>query len=169
MTVSPFAALFLAVLTGVTIARLWLAARQKAHLRSHRGRVPTPFRDRFSVDDHARATDYQLARLRLGRAEVVAGALLLLALTWGSGVDAVAGLLQEHVNGLLAAGTLAVVAVAGLTGLLDLIFAAWRTFRVEARFGFNRASPGLSLSIASNRRSSAGWCRPCWARRFWPS
>ena len=46
-------------------------------------------------------------------------------------------------------GTLTVLAVFVLLGALGLPFTLWRTFRIEARFGFNRISPALfALDLA---------------------
>ena len=58
---------------------------------------------------------------------------------------------------------LLLVTVALLLGLLGLPFTLWRQFRLEARFGFNRMTPGLFVADALR----ACWWRPCWGCR-WP-
>ncbi|HKJ71282.1 MAG TPA: M48 family metallopeptidase [Gammaproteobacteria bacterium] len=141
-----FGLLFLLALAAVTGVRLWLARRQLRHARRHRGEVPQAFRDRIGTGEQTVAADYQAARLRLGMVETAAGAGLVLALTLGGGVAALLEAARTLAGPGWLAGTLAAVAVAGINGLLDLPFAAWRTFRIEARFGFNRSSPGLFLA-----------------------
>jgi STE24 endopeptidase len=154
--VTPFASVFLAVLLAVTAARLWLAGRQIRHLRRHRGEVPAAFRQRIGETDQRRAADYQIAGLRLAMADTATGAILLLVLTWGGVVEGLVGLGQAAALPGWLAGTLAAVGVAAISGLLDLPFAAWRTFRIETRFGFNRSSPRLFLVDAVKQAAVGG-------------
>jgi STE24 endopeptidase len=134
---------FLAAIAAETATRLWLASRQIAAVRAHRDEVPEPFRGRIALADQQRAADYTSARAQLGRVATVVEALLKLALTVGGVAAAVDALwrhtgLSEPWRGALAVGTLLL-----LLQLAGLPFSLWRTFRVEARFGFNRISPKL--------------------------
>ena len=74
------------VLVGLAV-QLWLGARQVAHVRAHAGRVPEPFADRITVAEHRKAAAYTLARLGVGRWELLLGTGLLLAWTLGGGLD----------------------------------------------------------------------------------
>jgi STE24 endopeptidase len=146
---TPLTVWFVAALAAMVATRLWLAGRQSRAVRARRDAVPAPFAAAIPVEAHRRAADYTCARLAVGRLELVWEALLLLAVTLGggfAGLDrAVAGLhLPAPWHGvvvLLALGLL--LAVAGLP------FAAFSTFRIEARFGFNRTTPALfALDLA---------------------
>jgi STE24 endopeptidase len=139
----PFTLFFLIALAGGLIAQLWLLGRQARAVRAHRGRVPAPFASAVRPEDHARAADYTIAQSRLAAVERVAGAALLVAFTLAGGIAAIdawtaraglAGLAQQVAT---VAATLFAGAAAGLP------FDAWRTFRLEARFGFNRTTPLL--------------------------
>ncbi len=139
----PFTLLFIVALAGMLGVESWLLARQVHAVRSQRERVPAPFAAAIGPGEHARAADYTVAQARLAAAEGIAGALLLLALTLGGGIaDIDAGLARAGLQGVMhgvatIAATLLVLAAVGLP------FDAWRTFRIEARFGFNRRSPAL--------------------------
>jgi STE24 endopeptidase len=134
-----------AVLAGVTV-ELWLSTRQAAAVAQHRQRVPGPFAASISASEHAKAADYTLARLRFGRLGTLVDAALTLALTVGGGIAVADELwrrtpLAEPWLGLAVIATVAVV-----VQLVNLPLAAWRTFGLEARFGFNRTTPALFVA-----------------------
>jgi STE24 endopeptidase len=111
--------------------------------------VPDLFAGQIVLTDQQRAADYTAARVGLGRWATLYEALIKLLMTIGGGLAALDALVR-HVN--LSepwAGTLVVLCVLLFLQLLGLPFALWRTFRIEARFGFNRISPGLfALDLA---------------------
>lgn len=129
-----------AIMTGVD---LWLAHRQAQAVLAHRERVPAPFADQFTLEQHRKAADYTIARVHLHRIDALLSALLTLLLTVGGGIAWVDArwhrtAWSEPWLGLAVIGTIA----AGLS-LLNLPLSLWRTFRLEARFGFNRTTPKL--------------------------
>jgi STE24 endopeptidase len=135
--------LFILAVAAETAVRLWLGSRQLAAVRAHRDRVPDLFAGQIVLTDQQRAADYTAARVGLGRWATLFEALIKLMMTIGGGLAALDALVR-HVN--LSepwAGTLVVLCVLLFLQLLGLPFALWRTFRIEARFGFNRISPGL--------------------------
>ena len=135
---------FLAALAAATLTRLWLARRQIAHVRAHRDAVPPEFADAIALSAHRKAADYTVAKARLGIADVLLGTATLLVLTLG-------GLLAwlsarwaaVFAPGGLAHGTVLVASVAVLLSALELPASVYRTFGIEARFGFNRVTPAL--------------------------
>jgi len=135
---------FLAALAGATAVRLWLALRQIRHVRAHRDRVPEGFAETIPLAAHQKAADYCDARTRVGMIDIVLGAVVLLALTLGGGVQAIAdawaGVLEPE--GLWH-GVALIVSVVVLVSALELPLAIYRTFVIEARFGFNRTTPAL--------------------------
>jgi STE24 endopeptidase len=134
---------FLIALSAETVMRLWLASRQIAAVGAHRNEVPAPFRGQVALVDQQKAADYTAARVRLGRWATVVEALVKLGLTLGGGL-ALIDAAWRH-SGLAEPWRGACV-VATLMLLLQLVgqpFSLWRTFSIEARFGFNRVSPRL--------------------------
>lgn len=146
MSASSFSLLFAAALAAMVGVRLWLAARQLAHVARHRDRVPAAFAGRIALAAHQKAADYTAARQRLGRVEMLVDAAVLAALTLGGAFS-----LLVAWTGALPAGPLwQDVALFGALALVSaassLPFSWYATFVVEERFGFNRMTLGLWLA-----------------------
>lgn len=138
-----FTVLFIFLLAAGLALRLWLLRRQIRCVRAHRARVPAAFADAITPAQHAQAADYTILRARHAALEQLSGAALLALLTLGGGVAAIdawtAGLGLEGVP----RGVATIGATAFALALAGLPFDAWSTFRIEARFGFNRTTPAL--------------------------
>jgi STE24 endopeptidase len=138
--------LFIAAVVVGMLLELWLSGRQVATVSEHRGAVPEPFAGSVSAQEHAKAADYTIAKARLARVTTLVDAALVLALTIGGGIAAL-DTLWRHTHWSQPWLGLAVVAsVALVIQLVNLPFSVWRTFRLEARFGFNRTTPALYLA-----------------------
>jgi STE24 endopeptidase len=138
-----FTVLFVAALIAETAVRLWLSSRQIAAVRAHRDRVPELFSGRIALAEQQRAADYTVSRGQVTRWATVFEALIKLALTLGGGLAGIQMLVGRAHWPEPWQGTLLVLCVLFLLQLVGLPFALWRTFRVEARFGFNRITPRL--------------------------
>jgi STE24 endopeptidase len=134
---------FLAALAAETLTRLWLGTRQIAAVRAHRNEVPEPFRGQVALADQQKAADYTTARVALGRRATVVEAIVKLVLTLGGGLAVVDAIWRGTGLGEPWRGALVVASLLLLLQLVGLPFSLWRTFRIEARFGFNRVSPRL--------------------------
>jgi STE24 endopeptidase len=134
---------FVTALAAETLTRLWLGSRQIAAVQAHRDQVPEPFRGRITLADQQKAADYTTARVRLGRWGTVVEALVKLVLTLGGGLAAADAVWRQTGIAEPWRGACVVASVLLLLQLVGLPFSLWRTFGIEARFGFNRASPRL--------------------------
>lgn len=134
--------LFLGFTTFSTLLQLLLSLRQSRAVLLHRGRVPRDFKDVVSLEEHQKAADYALAKQRFSRWHILYETLLLLMFTLGGGLN----LLAETANRLAASplnqGVLLVVLFSLASSLLSLPFALYRSFRLEAAFGFNNMTLG---------------------------
>lgn len=142
----PFTWFFLAFLALGLLIRGWLNLRQIAHVRAHRDSVPEPFDQAISPEQHRKAADYTVAKARLGRWDMLLGAVILLGFTLGGGINAIDALWQQsgwHPY-LLGAGV--VISVMLISSLIELPLSIYSTFGVEQRFGFNRMTPGLFIA-----------------------
>ena len=138
-----FTVLFVAALIAETAVRLWLSSRQIAAVRAHRDRVPELFAGRIALAEQQRAADYTVSRGQVTRWATLFEALIKLALTLGGGLAAIQMLVGRAHWPEPWQGTLLVLCVLFLLQLVGLPFSLWRTFRVEARFGFNRTTRRL--------------------------
>ncbi len=140
-----FTSIFVFALAVSITIQLWLARRQVRHVASHREQVPQHFKDRIAPDAHRKAADYTVARTRLAAVDIVFDAVVLLVLTLGGGLAAMAAWSENLPADALWRDVALVVAVALLTGVVALPLAWYRTFVIEQRFGFNRMTFGLWL------------------------
>ncbi len=139
----PLTWIFLLAVAAGTLTRLWLANRQIAAVTRHRAQVPEPFAHSVAPADHHKAADYSVARTRLGRIDTLIDALVLLGLTVGGGINAIDRLWMRVSLPEPWHGALVVLSVLLVVGLLGLPLSLWSTFKVEARFGFNRTTVAL--------------------------
>ncbi len=150
MTADPttsITSVFVLALCATTGMRLWLASRHLRHVRAHRDAVPIAFVGSIPIESHRKAADYTVAKLQVGFIDAICGALLLLVLTLGGGLETIfhawSGVLEPsgYLHGMLFIGTVGMVGF-----LVDLPFGLYRTFVVEARFGFNKLTWRLWLA-----------------------
>lgn len=135
--------LFVATLAAGTALRTWLAMRHIQHVHNHRDRVPDAFSDRIPLSAHRKAADYTIAKTRFGLVGLMVSALLVLAWTIGGGLDLLDRIWRELALSPLTTGIGVIMSGLVIAALLDLPLAAYRTFVIEERFGFNRTTPAL--------------------------
>jgi len=148
MTAGQFTLIFITALALTTLAKLWLARRQLAHIAAHRTSVPESFREKIELEDHQKAADYTSAKTRFAMFSILFDALLLLAFTLAGGIQFLADISRGWFDAPLVQGMVTIVAVLLLSSLLEAPFSLYRTFVIEARFGFNKMSLALYLTDA---------------------
>ena len=137
--------IFLIAVAAEALTRLWLGSRQIAAVQAHRNLVPELFSGQIELADQQKAADYTTARARLARWDSVVEALIKFLLTVGGGLAAVDAIWRPLGLGEPWRGACVVATVLLLLQLAGLPFSLWRTFKIEAKFGFNRISPRLYL------------------------
>jgi STE24 endopeptidase len=141
-----FTALFLFLLLAATATRSWLNQRQVATVQARRNQVPNAFVAQIDLASHQKAADYTVASAQVSRWDTLLDAAMALLFTVGGGVAAIdqwrlfAGLPTVWRGALVVLATLLLVSAVGLP------LSIWRTFGVEARFGFNRTTPKLYVA-----------------------
>jgi STE24 endopeptidase len=141
---NSFSFAFLAALLLMLALRLWLARRQIAHVIAHRNRVPTGFTDRIDLAAHQKAADYTVARTRCSRVGLFVEVALLLAFTFGGGLQALHDFWSARLDGL-SYGVALIFSFTLLSAVVDLPLSIYRQFVIEERFGFNRMTPKTFL------------------------
>jgi STE24 endopeptidase len=140
VTSSAFTLVFVAAVAVTLVLRLWLAARQVAHVRAHRDVTPPAFASRVDNAAHRKAADYTIAKQRLGMLESLVDTGVLLALTLGGGLAWLVAATQALAVSPILRDVALLGAIALIGGAIALPFSWWRTFRIEERFGFNRTT-----------------------------
>lgn len=138
-----FTYLFLFCLTASIVTQWILVQRHCKHIRANRAQVPADFSDKIPVESHHKAADYTQAKVKTGLAELVVGAVIILAWTLGGGLQ----FLDNHIRALglteIYTGTLFILGVFLISSILDIPMSLYRTFKLEQSFGFNKMTPRL--------------------------
>jgi STE24 endopeptidase len=141
---NPLALAIVAAIVLSGILGIYLLARQAATVAANRERVPEGFAGAISGEEHKRAAAYTLARTRLAIVQTAFDTVT--AVVW---LTFLLGPLYALAARWIAPGmsrSVAVVVLFALIGrLLQLPYSIFSTFSLEARFGFNRATPAMFL------------------------
>jgi STE24 endopeptidase len=138
---------FLAALVAVAATRIWLAQRQIRHVRAHRERVPQTFAESIPLTAHQKAADYTVAKARIGIVDFLVEVVVVLVLTLGGGLDALADMWGAVFEpGSIGHGTALILSVVAIPFIVGLPLSIYRIFVVEQRFGFNRMTVRLFVT-----------------------
>jgi len=138
---------FIALLLGTTLTRLWLGSRQIAHVQANRAQVPAAFSENISLEAHQKAADYSSAKTKLALTETALQAALLLALTLGGGLQYLDNIWQNMLpNHDIIRGALVICSAMLVSSLIDLPFEYYKTFTVDEKFGFNKMTKTMFFS-----------------------
>lgn len=143
MSSTLFTQIFLILLAGSLLTRLWLARRHIQHVLAHRRLVPAPFRGKILLKAHRKAADYTVSKTQFAILAGAIDALLLLGWTLGGGLEFLDQNWRSTGLNELVTGTLFLLSAFLIMALLDLPAAIYQTFVIEQRFGFNHATPTL--------------------------
>lgn len=138
--------LFLVALAAMLITELWLGRRQILSVQQHRDAVPDAFSEQIDLATHRKAADYTIARTRLGLIAGLYSAAILLMFTLGGGLQQIDDLSRQWLENPLLTGVVFIVLTIIIGAVLDLPFTLYKTFGLEARFGFNKTTPGLYIT-----------------------
>ena len=135
---STFTLFFLLMLASSTAIKLWLSYRHGTYVTAHRDRIPARFAQTIPLEAHQKAADYTRAKVELNGIGIVIDVLILLAFTLGGGVNWLDEFWRNRIGDGLASGVALIASVLLISALIDLPFSLYRTFNLEARFGFNK-------------------------------
>jgi len=142
-TMNEFSFLFIAALVLMTAVELWLSFRQSRYVSAHRDAVPDAFKDQISLAEHQKAASYTVAKGKVNRIDGVFGMVVLLLWTLGGGLAALSGFWAGFGWSDMPMGIAFILSFFVLSSIIDLPFSLYRTFVLEAEFGFNKSSLGL--------------------------
>ncbi|MEE8320616.1 MAG: M48 family metallopeptidase [Gammaproteobacteria bacterium] len=135
-----FSYLFIAAILSSICLQWWLISRHISHVRSHRDKVPVAFSDKIPIEAHQKAADYTQAKVKTGMFELVTGSVLLLIWTLGGALQLVDNAWRSLDLPGIWTGVAFLLSVYAIISILDLPMTAYRTFKLEQRFGFNKTT-----------------------------
>ena len=140
-----FTTFFVVLLVLTTLLKLWLARRHAAYVVANRDRVPERFAGKISLPAHQKAADYTQAKVGLNIISIVIDVAVLLAFTLGGGINWLDQVWRGFLGEGFTSGVAIIASVVIIGGLIDLPLSLYRTFKLEASFGFNKMTLKLFL------------------------
>jgi len=138
-----FTLIFLAALGLTLTLQIWLSRRHIAYILAHKAQVPAAFSDKIGLAAHQKAADYTIAKTHTAILQHAIEALALLLFTLGGGLEYLAQAWQGRFDSPLWEGAALILSTLILMAALDIPLSLYRTFVIEARFGFNKITPKL--------------------------
>lgn len=137
---------FLFFLIISVLLRFYLSFRQTRIIKKHRNAVPDEFAKTITLPEHQKAADYTCAKHNLSRIDIVIETILLIALTWGGGLDYLSEISQKLSAKPLTQGVILILLFIIVSFICSLPSSIYRTFYQEARFGFNNTTPAIFIT-----------------------
>jgi STE24 endopeptidase len=146
MSSLAFSILFIVFLAVTLTVRFWLGSRHIRHILAHRNAVPGRFAEKITLSAHQRAADYTIAKTKFGLLTLLVNVAVLIGFTLLGGLQ----WLSVAVLGFTGPGMTYQIALlaafAVVSGVIDLPFEYYKQFVLEAKFGFNKMTPGLFIA-----------------------
>jgi len=140
---STVTTIFLCFFIFKLILVFYLDYRNQRHINLNQFIVPGFFDDVISLDDHQKAARYSLTKIKAGYLFSLLNFLIVLFWTLGGGLNLIQyNISQFHLNDLLT-GTIFFLVLGFIGVLLQLPESIYSTFKIEARFGFNKTTPKI--------------------------
>ena len=145
MTANAFTLLFLCFLLISFAFGAFLSLRHINHVRRHRPAVPAEFSESITLEAHQKAADYVIAKKNVALVESSIDIFLLLALTLGGGLLLIEQFAARFFSGPYVLGLAIFAGLAIISAVITTPIDLYRTFVIEARFGFNKITLKLYL------------------------
>jgi STE24 endopeptidase len=136
-------ALALLVFFAVAVARLWLSLLNLRHLQREGHVVPAVLAAEVDSARLSRMSAYTAARVRLGLVRSVLSTLAIGAVLFLGGLGWYDAWVLRVAPSFVLNGVVFVAGLLLVNALLAIPFQLYSDFRLEARYGFNRQTPGL--------------------------
>ncbi len=145
MTAQIFERVFVAALLVSFMLKLWLGMRHIRHIRENRESVPDDFRERISIEDHRKAADHTVSNTFAGLASDFIEAMLVLGFSLGGGLNYLDAFWKGRTDSPIIEGVMLIGSVVLVMEAFELPVALYKTFVIEARYGFNKMTMGLFM------------------------
>lgn len=139
-----FSIVFILLLFIDCALKYYLNQRQISAINRSFNQVPAAFHSQISLEEHHKAGRYSLAKLNLGKIELIYGVILVLIFTLGGGIDKIAQLTQFS-NYPISSEVGLIIVYSLISSALGLPLSYYSTFKIEQTFGFNKMTLGLFI------------------------
>lgn len=137
---------FLVLLIAKVLMELRLSALNRKEVLANQDSIPPAYRDVVDQETYDKSVNYTLEKNKLGKLDLVYDAVVL-ALVVATGFLA---WLYQSLTGAIGEGVWAQATVVFLVLIIlsipTLPMDWWSTFKLEAKYGFNKSTPGLWIT-----------------------
>ena len=144
--INAFSTLFLVLLLVSSLFKIILAGRHISFIQSKRANVPDAFKENISLESHQKAADYTVSKVKLSFVALFVDILLILFLTFGGGIKVIDSFTLSFTTDPINQGVIFLALLFLVTSIFDLPIGVYRTFVIEARYGFNKTTVGTWIS-----------------------
>jgi STE24 endopeptidase len=142
---SNFTKLFLVALFVKSLIESLLDKRNLDHIVKNRNFLPDRFKNQITIEEHQKAADYSIQKIKVSQIFHFINLVIFLALTLGGGIELLTRVslsfaVSDKIAGLVFFGLLGIT-----TFVLSLPEQIYTTFFLEEKFGFNKTTPKLFL------------------------
>lgn len=140
-----FSLIFVIFLVLQFAIKTWLNIRQVMYISKHAHQVPDGFSEFISPEDHLKSARYALDKIKISQFELLYETIILLGFTLMGGIELLSRFVAPISNSGIVQGLLLMLCFYVIQNILSLPFSLFRTFKLEARYGFNRMTPALFI------------------------
>ncbi len=132
---------FLFFLFTKSLIESYLDNRNRKHILANRNSVPEKFSDQITLEDHQKAADYSIEKIKVSKIFNFVELVILLLWTLGGGIESLDKLAKSFELSELVTGVLFFAIYMFVSLLLGLPQSLYSTFVLEEKFGFNKTTP----------------------------
>lgn len=129
--------LFASFIALTLCLKIWISSRHIRNIQNNRDNIPDQFSSVINMNHHHKAADYTITKTKFGIIHTIYQGIILLLFTLGGGIEWLQTVTQPIHDLPVFQGAVVIMAYLILTGLLEIPFSLYQTFRIEERFGFN--------------------------------
>ena len=133
-----FTLVFLTLLGIYLLISLYLNSVQKQAVLESFDKVPTQFFDNINLENHQKAANYTIAKLRLSNIELIFSLIVMLGFTLGGGIELINSIFNDLLDNQLFLGASIIISIMIIGSIIDMPFVIYKTFVLEEKFGFNK-------------------------------
>jgi STE24 endopeptidase len=133
----------LLVFLAIAAARLWLSWLNLRHLQREGHHVPPGLEGEVDAERLGKISDYTAERARFGLVHSVLSTVVTALFLFAGGLGWYDRLVTDLVDSFVGRSVLFVLGLMLVGAILEIPFSLYGTFRIEAKHGFNRQTPGL--------------------------
>tara|TARA_R110002072_G_scaffold64203_1_gene159126 strand:- start:102981 stop:104243 length:1263 start_codon:yes stop_codon:yes gene_type:complete len=137
--------IFLVALVLKELVVAWLDHRNKNHILKNKNQVPEKFQDTIDLEDHQKAANYSVTKIKTTQVFNIYDVAILLMWTLGGGLNSLEVIVSKWSLSPIP-HALAYFSLFGLISmLLGLPQSIYSTFVIEERYGFNKTTPKIFI------------------------